>query len=175
MTVNHSDTSSEEAYQQSCEALSKSLGRELLQQGLVLGTAESCTGGMIAAAITDTAGSSAWFEEGLVTYANQSKQRLLGVDEAVLDQHGAVSRPVVEAMVAGVLARGADVAVATSGIAGPDGGSADKPVGTVWLAWGTAQGTHSQCEVFAGNRRQVREQAVLFALNGLMEQLQAAG
>lgn len=108
----------------------------LVKNGLMLATAESCTGGMIAAACTDMAGSSAWFERGFVTYANAAKTELLGVPAELIDQHGAVSEPVVRAMVVGAAARShAQVAVAVTGVAGPSGGSPDKPVGTVWLGW----------------------------------------
>ena len=153
------------------EALARQLGLELLQRQWRVGTAESCTGGMVAAAITDIAGSSGWFDEGLVTYANASKERLLQVPASVLECHGAVSQPVVEAMVAGVLARGADLALATSGIAGPDGGTADKPVGTVWFAWGSGEGTHSEVHCFSGDRQAVRRQATIHALQGALQYL----
>ena len=148
------------------------LGRRLLASGWRVGTAESCTGGLLAAAITDVAGSSGWFDEGLVTYANASKQRLLGVSDEVLQQQGAVSQPVVEAMVAGVLARGADVAVATSGVAGPDGGTPDKPVGTVWIAWATPGARRARHYQFSGDRQSVREQSVAEALRELLKLLQ---
>ena len=148
--------------------LASELGQLLLAGGLRVGTAESCTGGLIAAAITEVAGSSGWFDEGLVTYANSSKQRLLGVPEADLESCGAVSQQVVEAMVSGVLGRGADVAVATSGIAGPDGGTEDKPVGTVWFAWGIAGRVISEAHHFTGDRQQVREAAVSMALSKLI-------
>lgn len=147
--------------------LASLLGQQLLAKKLVIGTAESCTGGMIAAAITDVAGSSGWFDEGLVTYSNQSKQRLLNVASDLLEQDGAVSQSVVTAMVAGVLSRGSTVAVATSGIAGPDGGSLEKPVGTVWFAWGDCSVVHTECKQFSGDRIQVREQATEHALKQL--------
>ncbi len=151
--------------------LAHQLGMELLQRHWRVGTAESCTGGMVAAAITDIAGSSGWFDEGLVTYANASKERLLQVPADLLRQHGAVSQPVVEAMVAGVLARGADLALATSGVAGPDGGTADKPVGTVWFAWGSEGGIHSGVQYFDGDRQAVRQQATIYALQGALAYL----
>lgn len=154
-------------------ALCEQIGQQLLARQWRVGTAESCTGGMLAAAITDIAGSSGWFDEGLVTYANHSKQSLLGVPAETLATVGAVSQPVVEAMVAGVQARGSEVAVATSGIAGPDGGSADKPVGTVWFGWALPGQVHSECKVFAGDRAEVREQATVFALRRLLQLLTA--
>ncbi|MBU3070276.1 CinA family protein [Aestuariicella sp. G3-2] len=153
--------------------LAREVGQALLARGWRIGTAESCTGGLLAAAITDVAGSSGWFDEGLVTYANASKQRLLAVPADVLDSQGAVSQPVVEAMVKGVLARGADVAVATSGIAGPDGGSDEKPVGTVWFAWALAGRVFSERKVFSGDRVAVRAQATEFALSQLLQLLEA--
>lgn len=151
--------------------LCQQIGQQLLARQWRVGTAESCTGGMLAAAITDVAGSSAWFDEGLVTYANHSKQRLLGVPAEVLAAVGAVSQPVVEAMVSGVQSRGAEVAVATSGIAGPDGGSADKPVGTVWFGWALPGEIHSECRIFPGDRAAVRTQATEFALRKLLHLL----
>lgn len=152
--------------------LAQQLGRNLLSRGWKVGTAESCTGGLLAAAITAIPGSSGWFEEGLITYANMSKQRLLGVNSTILENYGAVSQQAVEAMVAGVLQRGADLAVATSGIAGPDGGSADKPVGTVWIAWGSGGEVCSSKCLFSGDRSSIREQATLYALKQLLQYLQ---
>src|SRR5690606_6844774 len=117
-------------------SLAAELGGALADRGWQIATAESCTGGGIAAAITAVAGSSAWFEAGFVTYANRIKTQVLGVDGAILTAEGAVSRAVVEQMARGALtAAGADLAVAVTGIAGPDGGSPGKPVGTVWFAW----------------------------------------
>lgn len=153
------------------QALASKLGKQLLQLGWCIGTAESCTGGMLAVAITDVAGSSGWFEEGLVTYANESKERLLSVSREILESEGAVSQPVVEAMARGVLARGANVAIATSGIAGPDGGSEEKPVGTVWFAWALPGRVVSERKVFAGDRVAVRAQATEFALSELLKLL----
>lgn len=153
--------------------LSNLLGEKLLAHQWRVATAESCTGGGIAAAITAVAGSSAWFEYGLVTYANSAKEKLLHVNPQTLEQEGAVSQAVVEQMVAGVLAlSGAEIAVAVSGIAGPSGGSAEKPVGTVWFAWGLANGeTHSECFYFLGDRAAVQQQAVLQGLTGLLAHL----
>ena len=147
------------------------LGNALRRQGLQVTAAESCTGGGICEAITRVSGSSAWFQTGFVTYANQSKARWLNVSEADLQAHGAVSEAVVRAMAEGALvAAEADVAVAVSGVAGPDGGSPDKPVGTVWFAWVSRGGeTHSLCKRLQGSRREVRAQTVLHALEGLLK------
>ncbi|MCK0164429.1 nicotinamide-nucleotide amidohydrolase family protein [Marinobacter sp. S6332] len=147
------------------------LADELLKAGLTVVTAESCTGGWVAKVLTDKAGSSAYVIGGLVTYSNEAKQKLLSVTGRSLDNHGAVSEPVVREMVAGALATtGADVAVAISGVAGPGGGSEEKPVGTVWFAWGSGiESTEAVVQHFAGDRDQVRRQAVLFALQGVRE------
>ena len=144
--------------------------------GKVATTAESCTGGWIAKALTDVPGSSAAFGYGMVSYSNDAKQSLLGVGEKTLAADGAVSEAVVREMVGGALERsGADMGVAVSGIAGPDGGSADKPVGTVWFAWGVrnAGAIAIDCErcVFDGDRDAVRRQTVIKALDGLQERL----
>ncbi|MDN3521410.1 CinA family protein [Halomonas ramblicola] len=155
-------------------ALAERLGRLCRERGMTLTTAESCTGGGVASAITAVAGSSDYFETGYVTYANAAKRRLLGVPEALLAEHGAVSREVVEAMVAGACRdSGADLGVAISGVAGPGGGSPEKPVGTVWLAWGDAAGAEAECRHYPGDRRAVREQAVREALVGLIRRLEA--
>jgi nicotinamide-nucleotide amidase len=153
------------------EALVAMLARHLGQRGEMLATAESCTGGGVAVACTEMAGSSAWFERGFVTYSNRSKHEMLGVPRAVLEQFGAVSEETVAAMVEGALARSqADWALAISGIAGPDGGSPDKPVGTVWIGWGGPDGWRLKRKyLFAGDRRAVRTQAVAAALQQLTE------
>jgi nicotinamide-nucleotide amidase len=131
-------------------------------------TAESCTGGGIAEAITRISGSSAWFEAGYVTYSNRQKTAQLGVPGQLFGQVGAVSREVVEAMVRGACERsGARFGVAVSGVAGPDGGSVDKPVGTVWLAWADGQTLFSERRQFPGDRDEVRRQTVNAALAGL--------
>jgi nicotinamide-nucleotide amidase len=153
-------------------SLVHSIAEHLLSRQWVLGTAESCTGGMIAAALTDVAGSSAWFEEGLVTYANHSKSRLLNVPEEMLETEGAVSEAVVDAMTAGVLTRGANMAVATSGIAGPGGGTESKPVGTVWFAWRHKDALVTEKLIFAGDRSEVRKQATNHALKGVLKLLE---
>jgi len=138
-------------------------------------TAESCTGGLIAAACTERAGSSAWFERGFVTYSNQAKQESLGIDAALIDTHGAVSEPVVMAMLDGALANSrAGWAVAVSGVAGPGGGSADKPVGTVLIGWMARGGQPDVVRYqFDGERTQVRCQSVVAALIGLRERVDA--
>lgn len=153
--------------------LSDLLGEKLLARNWRVATAESCTGGGIAAAITATAGSSAWFEYGIVSYANQAKEKLLRVNAQILLQDSAVSQAVVEQMVAGVLAlSGADIAVAVSGVAGPTGGSLEKPVGTVWFAWGLASGQiYSQCFHFSGDRASIQQQSVAQGLSGLLAHL----
>ena len=143
--------------------------------GWQLVTAESCTGGLIAAHCTALPGSSDWFERGFVTYSNAAKTELLGVDAALIAAHGAVSEPVVRAMAQGALARSrAQVAVAVTGIAGPGGGSAEKPVGTVWLAWATATRLETACQQFGGDRAAVREATVRVALARLCAWAEAA-
>jgi len=146
----------------------------LLGRGLQLVTAESCTGGWIAKACTDRPGSSQWFRGGVVAYTNEIKSGLLGVRPQTLERHGAVSEATVREMAAGALERlNGDVAVAVSGIAGPDGGTAGKPVGTVWLAWARKQhrgvDVRAECHHFAGDRDAVRRQAVVAALQGVLD------
>lgn len=150
------------------------LAHQLLAKKFSLTTAESCTGGGIAKALTEIAGSSAWFGYGFVTYSNQAKHQLLNVSLNTLQQEGAVSSAVVKQMVAGACKQAsADIAVAVSGIAGPDGGSPAKPVGSVWLAWGTEKEQHSQLFNFSGNREQIREASIDAALDGLLSWLAA--
>ncbi|AQU83390.1 MULTISPECIES: CinA family protein [unclassified Halomonas] len=154
--------------------LAQRLGRLCQQLGIEVTTAESCTGGGISSAITSVAGSSSYFTSGYVTYSNAAKTRLLDVPTAMLEAHGAVSEAVVKAMVEGACREsGAGLAVAVSGVAGPDGGSADKPVGTVWLAWGDTSHQQAECFHFPGDRQAVREQAVRQALAGLVARLDA--
>jgi nicotinamide-nucleotide amidase len=144
------------------------LAQCLQSKNLRVATAESCTGGGVASAMTDLAGSSAWFECGFVTYSNEAKMQHLDVSAEILTTYGAVSEATVIAMVKGAVANSrADVAVAISGIAGPGGGSADKPVGTVWFAWGTATEQQASCMHFVGDRASVREQSVLVAISNL--------
>ncbi|MDI1244089.1 MAG: CinA family protein [Rhodoferax sp.] len=150
------------------------LARLLLHQGWCLTTAESCTGGLIAASCTDLAGSSNWFERGFITYSNAAKSELLGVDAALIDRQGAVSEAVVRAMAMGALAHShAQAAIAVTGVAGPSGGSAEKPVGTVWLAWATPMGVTSEVKHFDGDRAAVRQATVRHALTRLTELLQS--
>lgn len=151
--------------------LSQSLGVALAAKNWRITTAESCTGGGVAAAITAIAGSSAWFEYGFVSYANAAKQKLLGVSAETLDTHGAVSEPVVIQMAQGALtSAGADLAIAISGIAGPSSDSSEKPVGTVWMAWARAGGeVKTALFRFHGDRLMVQHQATLQALKGAIE------
>jgi len=145
------------------------LAEILLNRGWTLVTAESCTGGLIAVTCTDLPGSSRWFERGWVTYSNAAKSDLLGVPPKLIAQYGAVSEPVVCAMVQGALVRsGAQVAVAATGIAGPDGGHADKPVGTVWLSWASPAGLHSARHLFRGDRAAIRRSAARESLTHLL-------
>jgi nicotinamide-nucleotide amidase len=147
------------------------VAERLIQQGKRLVTAESCTGGWVAKSCTDLAGSSAWFDRGFVTYSNEAKQEQLGVDADTLEKNGAVSLPVVEEMAFGALKFSrADFSIAITGIAGPGGGSDKKPVGTVWIGWGTRDGgVHSICQQFSGDRESIRRQAVFEALSGLLK------
>ena len=159
--------------QSALEALAARVGAALLAERLMLATAESCTGGWVSQCLTAIAGSSAWFERGFVTYSNAAKQEMLGVAEATLAAHGAVSQPVAVAMAEGALRHSrADWAVAVTGIAGPAGGSAEKPVGTVCFAWAVRAGaTTTETRHFAGDREAVRAQSVACALAGLLERL----
>jgi nicotinamide-nucleotide amidase len=150
----------------------EALATVLLARGWRIATAESCTGGLIAAACTERAGSSDWFDRGFVTYSNEAKVALLGVPAALIAQHGAVSEPVALAMLAGALAQAppAELAVAVTGIAGPGGAVPGKPVGTVWLAWGR-RGEAARVErlQLAGSRADVREASVAAALERLRD------
>jgi nicotinamide-nucleotide amidase len=149
------------------------VGQLLRAREARLATAESCTGGWIAKCLTDMPGSSAWFEYGFVTYGDNAKQTMLAVDPELIERHGAVSREVAEAMaVAARAVSGADLAVAVTGIAGPDGGTEDKPVGTVWLAWlGPGRRAATRLAQFTGDRADIRRQTVAAALNGIRKQL----
>ena len=152
--------------------LVQTLAQALLARRWMLATAESCTGGLIAAACTDLAGSSDWFERGVVSYSNAAKTDLLGVPPALIAEHGAVSEQVARAMAAGAVAHSrAQVAVAVTGIAGPGGGSADKPVGTVWFAWCINGQISAECQRLAGDRAQVRQQTVAHALQEMLNLL----
>ena len=167
---------SEEA---SITAHARTLVSALVDAGRTVATAESCTGGWIAKALTDVSGSSAAFGYGIVSYSNEAKQSLLGVDPETLEAHGAVSEAVVTQMVVGALrVSGADLSVAVSGIAGPDGGTRNKPVGTVWLAWAVSTDSGERIDtehrLFSGDRESVRAQTVICALEGLRERLSSA-
>jgi len=155
------------------EQQTTALAAQLSRRNQLLATAESCTGGWLAKVCTDRAGSSGWFERGYVTYSNAAKQELLGVQAETLARHGAVSRETVLEMVAGALAHShAHWALAISGIAGPGGGSPEKPVGTVWFAWGGPGGWQLARQArFEGDRDAVREQAVATALQVLLQRL----
>jgi len=156
------------------EAVVALIASRLLARGQMLATAGSCTGGLIAATCTDLAGSSQWFERGFVTYSNAAKSELLGVDTALIDQHGAVSEPVARAMAEGAVARShAQASVAVTGVAGPTGGSAEKPVGTVWLAWCVDGRTHSALRHFPGDRAAVRAATARLALERLRDLLRS--
>ena len=151
--------------------LAQQLVDRLTERGLKMSAAESCTGGWIAKAVTDIAGSSHCFDRGFVTYSNEAKQEMLGVRAETLDTHGAVSEATVREMARGALTHSrAAVTVAVSGIAGPGGGTPEKQVGTVWLAWAREEGTVVvRCEQFSGDREAVRRQAVVLALQGLLD------
>lgn len=151
--------------------LSHDVGAWLRERGARLACAESCTGGWVAAVVTATAGSSAWFDSGFVTYSNEAKQRQLGVSAATLVRHGAVSEETVREMANGALAHSsAEITLAVSGVAGPAGGSASKPVGMVCFAWAMSGGwVRSETRHFHGDREAVRRQAVIHALAGIMQ------
>ena len=145
----------------------------LLKKQWQLATAESCTGGLIASLCTELPGASSWLERGFVTYSNAAKSEMLGVDPALIAAQGAVSEPVARAMAEGALRHSyAQVAVAVTGVAGPTGGSAAKPVGTVWFAWATPAGLHSEVQRFPGDRSAVRHATALHSLRTLVSLLQ---
>lgn len=149
----------------SAHILCRRLADLLIKNALKLATAESCTGGLISAACTDLAGSSNWFERGFVTYSNEAKTEMLGVDAALIEAHGAVSEAVARAMAFGaVRSSAAQVSIAVTGVAGPSGGSAAKPVGTVWFGFSVQGSLHSETMRFDGDRAAVREQTVMHAL-----------
>ena len=153
-------------------ALVEQLAAALKARGLMMATAESCTGGLIAGACTELSGSSDWFERGFVTYSNAAKHGMLGVPALLIEQHGAVSEPVARAMASGALAHSpAQLAVAVTGVAGPTGGSAEKPVGTVWFGWATPEGVFTEHQRFDGDRAAVRQATVRHALAGLLQRL----
>lgn len=150
--------------------LSQQLGQTLAQHSYLLSLAESCTGGLVAAAITDIAGSSAWFDRGFVTYSNEAKQEMLAVSAKTLQTHGAVSEQTATEMATGALKHSrAHVAASITGIAGPAGGSEDKPVGMVCFAWADKNGLlTTSTEYFSGNRQSVRQQAAAYAISGIL-------
>lgn len=159
----------------STENLVQELAGALLSNGGMLATAESCTGGMIAAACTDLAGSSEWFDRGFVSYSNEAKADMLGVPMPLIDAHGAVSEPVARAMAEGALRHSrATLALAVTGVAGPGGGSAQKPVGTVWFAWAFGAQVHSASCHFPGDRAAVRVATVQHALRVALDLVRGA-
>jgi nicotinamide-nucleotide amidase len=154
------------------DELAGKVGRRLKAAAQSLVTAESCTGGWVAQVVTSVPGSSDWFERGFVTYSDAAKQELLGVKGKTLEKHGAVSEETAREMAQGALARSkGTLALAVTGIAGPGGGSRDKPVGTVCLAWATKRMVKSETKRFAGDRESVRRQSVIRALEGVLETL----
>ncbi len=154
--------------------LARQVGEALTAHDMTLVTAESCTGGGVAHAITRISGSSAWFDRGFVTYSNQSKEEMLGVSPDTLEQHGAVSEQTVREMADGALQYSrAKVAVAVSGVAGPTGGSPEKPVGMVWFAWATKGRVEATCHQLPGDRDAVRAKSVEIALQGTLNLLNA--
>lgn len=157
------------------DALAARVAAALEQSSAVLATAESCTGGGIAQVVTSRAGSSAWFDRGYVTYSNEAKRDMLGVSESALASHGAVSEPVVAEMAEGALRGSATVAVAVSGIAGPGGATPTKPVGTVCIAWAKrAEPARTITRQYPGGRAAVREQAIVEALEGVIDMLRVS-
>ena len=159
---------------QALDANLTQISLRLLARRHLLATAESCTGGMIAAACTDLSGSSQWFERGFVTYSNEAKAEMLAVPPGLIEEHGAVSEPVARAMADGALAHSrAQVSLAVTGVAGPTGGTKAKPVGTVWFAWCVGGETHSEMQHFAGDRAAVRVATVRYALKRLLSLLPA--
>ena len=158
----------------SLQQTAERLAAWLCEHGWLCAVAESCTGGLVGALLTDIPGASLWFAGGVIAYSNDVKRRLLGVDAETLLHHGAVSDPVVRQMAAGACqATGAQAAVSLSGVAGPDGGTPDKPVGTVWIGIAVKGTTAAFLHRFEGNRQAVREQAAAAALNHLLAALQA--
>ena len=148
------------------------LSERLLALQWQMATAESCTGGLISACCTDLAGSSVWFDRGFVTYSNDAKTQMLGVSSDSISAHGAVSETVAHAMAVGAVYRSkAQVSVAVTGVAGPSGGSPEKPVGTVWFGWCIDGLVYSECQLFSGDRQLVRQASSIHALSGLVKRL----
>jgi nicotinamide-nucleotide amidase len=163
---------SDSASNSSINSIAQQVGEALRRIDKKLTVAESCTGGGIAESITSVAGSSQWFEYGYITYSNKAKIKLLGVEQQTLDTCGAVSEEVVEQMAGGALkSSDADYAIAVSGIAGPDGGTAEKPVGTVWICWITPEITRVEKYQLQGDRQAVRDQVIKISLQELLQQL----
>ena len=157
------------------ETLAFRVGERLRERGALLVTAESCTGGWVAQAVTAIAGSSEWFERGFVVYSNAAKEQMLGVSRETLQRHGAVSEQTAQELARGALERSpGTVSLSITGVAGPGGGSAEKPVGLVWFAWATKNEVRSESRRFAGDRESVRRQSVVRALEGVLEVLDAA-
>jgi nicotinamide-nucleotide amidase len=161
---------------ESIRKLAAAVVNDMTATGKAVSTAESCTGGWVSKALTDIPGSSAVFHYGVVSYSNGAKEHILGVKNETLEEHGSVSEPVVEEMADGVLnLSGSDIAVAVSGIAGPDGGTKEKPVGTVWFAWARRDGgkvrTETHLAHFDGDRELIRELTVVHALQGVLDRL----
>jgi nicotinamide-nucleotide amidase len=155
------------------QQLAIKVGNRLREGRLLLTTAESCTGGMVATAITDVSGSSGWFERGFVTYSNQAKTEMIGVPAEIIEKHGAVSEPVAREMAEGALRNSrAQLSLSITGIAGPGGGTERKPVGTVCFAWSNRVHTLCQTLVFKGDRHQIRVQASAHALRGVLTLLE---
>ena len=151
------------------ETLVQQVAELMIDRGYLLATTESCTGGWVSQCLTSVPGSSAWFDRGFVCYSNQAKQEMLGVLEETLESHGAVSEPVAAAMAEGALRFSpADWTLSITGVAGPDGGSPEKPVGMVCFAWASADSCETQTCLFSGDRTSIREQAVYHALSGLL-------
>ena len=185
-STSKNQSSTNNSSQASIAELVAAVADTLMQHGWMLTTAESCTGGLIAGHCTDLAGSSQWFERGFVTYSNEAKHDMLGVDNAILTEYGAVSEPTAQAMALGALRHSrAQVSIAVTGVAGPTGGSKDKPVGTVWFAWGVPSDTgptlgaetawvKTERMQFAGDRAAVRQATIAHALTTLLQLLKAS-
>ena len=157
------------------ETLTQRLAERLLANEQMVCTAESCTGGLIAKTFTDLAGSSAWFDRGFVTYSNAAKSEMLGVPPSVIEDYGAVSEAVANAMASGALRHSAaDYAVAVTGVAGPDGGSAEKPVGTVWIGVASGDQANARLYLFDGDRQAVREATLNAAIEALLDLIETA-
>jgi nicotinamide-nucleotide amidase len=156
----------------SLESLVSQVGDELISRGESLVTAESCTGGWVSMLVTSIAGSSSWFDRGFVTYSNESKQEMLAVDKQVIEIHGAVSEETARHMVQGAIERScAGAGLSVTGIAGPDGGSPEKPVGTVCFGWMVDGHCETETCFFSGNRKEIREQSVRQVLTGMLDRL----